>query len=173
MQRYEIERAVRRARLPAPWVAVVLTLCTRIWQPEGIIRGSDQPSLNELAADTGYHRSTVKRSLNGLESAQWVIRVRPSVDDARRLHARTAYALRVPSVYPQARSMVSLELGARSAQAWLTAGQGMAHDEPRARRTVSRFSRSEEEKKPAPGPPPFAALGRDGRIRPEQKGEDF
>jgi hypothetical protein len=58
-----------------------------------------QPSLTDLAHMTGMNRRTVMRQLGWLEHAEPVRirRDRPSLDDARRYHLRTAYTVLVPS----------------------------------------------------------------------------
>lgn len=136
MRRYDIERAVLAASLPGPSVAIMLTLCTRIYRDEGIIPPAEQPSLTRLAADTGYDRSTIIRHLALLERAGWVIRVRPPKWLAQTVHATTAYAMRVPPGYAQARGSLPRALGARSGEARRTAAQALAAQHEEARRAA-------------------------------------
>lgn len=136
MRRYDIERAVLAASLPGPSVALMLTLCTRIYRDEGVIPPAEQPSLTRLAADTGYDRSTVIRHLAELEAAGWVIRIRPPKWLAQTVHATTAYAMRVPPGYAQARGTLPRALGARSGEARRLAAQALAAQADEARRAA-------------------------------------
>jgi hypothetical protein len=137
MRRYEIERAVLAADLPGPSVAIMLTLCTRIWADQGIIPPAAQPSLNRLAADTGFDRSTIMRHLRLLELAGWVSRIRPPVHLARTLHVTTAYAMRVPGGYAQARGSAHRGLGALTGEARRAAAEALAAQDADARRAAA------------------------------------
>jgi DNA-binding transcriptional MocR family regulator len=136
MKRYEIEHAVLAAALPGPSVALMLTLCTRIYKDEGVIPQPEQPSLSRLAADTGYDRSTVMRHLAQLEQNGWLIRIRPPVWLARQLHVTTSYAMRVPGGYPQARGNGHRALGALTGEARRIAAEALAAHEAEARRAA-------------------------------------
>jgi DNA-binding transcriptional ArsR family regulator len=136
MKRYEIERAVLGARLPGPSVAIMLALCTKIWKDEGMIPPAEQPSLTRLAAETGYDRSTIIRHLSSLEAAGWVVRIRPAKWLAQQFHATTAYAMRVPAGYQQARGALHRGLEARSGEARRTAADALAAHAAEARRAA-------------------------------------
>lgn len=71
-------------------------LCTHIDAGTNTILPAFQPSLTQLAAESGRDRRTVERDLNVLERRGWVIRRRPSIHDARTKHARTNYTVRIP-----------------------------------------------------------------------------
>jgi hypothetical protein len=100
--RFDVERALRKSELPAGWRHVERVLCEYVDADAGKILPLWQPSLTQLARDTGLHRRTVMRYLAGLEKLGWVVRRRPSVSDARTKHARTQYAVQVGRDYPQA-----------------------------------------------------------------------
>ena len=70
-------------------------ICTYLNASTGTILPDFQPSLTQLARDSGLHRRTVMRFLNGLEKHGWLNRKRPSVEDARKYHARTQYYIKV------------------------------------------------------------------------------
>jgi hypothetical protein len=103
MKRYDIERAVERARLPSASVAIMMMLLRRIDAKGGEIPPGRQPSLSMIASAAGCHRSTVMRHLRALETAGWITRIRPPLWLAQRYHVTTAYAMHIPSSYPQAR----------------------------------------------------------------------
>jgi DNA-binding transcriptional ArsR family regulator len=132
MRRYEIEAAVDRAQLPGPSTGIMRALLARINARAGIIEPAHQPSLSQLAALSGYSRSTIQRHLNDLEAGGWVIRIRPPMWLARTRHVTTAYAMRVPPGYPQARRRGEPRLGAlredarRAAESELGARDEMA-----------------------------------------------
>jgi DNA-binding transcriptional MocR family regulator len=137
MRRFDLERAVLAARLPGPQVAIMLTLCTRIYADEGLIPSHQQPSLNHLAAATGYSRSTVMRHLNQLEPAGWVTRIRPPRWLSQRHHVTTAYAMHIPPGYQQARSNGHLDLGALSGEARRLAIEALVARDDQARRAAT------------------------------------
>ena len=137
MRRYDIERAVLAAPLPGPSVAIMLTLCTRIYADQGLIPPAEQPSINRLAADTGYDRSTVMRHLNDLEHEGWVIRIRPPKWLAQQLHATTAYAMKVPNGYAQASRNGHRALGALTGEARRLAAEALAARDAEARRAAA------------------------------------
>lgn len=151
MNRYEIERAAMSADLPGPSKSIVLVLCTRIWRAEGIIPPGRQPSLSQLARESGWDRSTVMRHLNALESAGWVIRIRPPKWLARTEHATTAYAMRIPDGYPQARRTRRAGLAAQEAGAGRSAERELAARDDAARRAaLPDPDRSGEQESSAP-----------------------
>jgi hypothetical protein len=132
MRRYDIERAALAARLPGPQVAIVLALCTRIYRDQGMIPPAGQPSYNQLAADTGYHRSTIIRHVRRLEQAGWVIAIRPPAWQARQHHITNSYAMQAPANYPQARG----GLVAQRDQAGSTAHLGLVAQRDQAGSTA-------------------------------------
>jgi len=111
--RLEIERAVLRSTLPPGWRHVMHVLATYVDQDAGGILPQFQPSLTQLARDTGLHRRTIMRHLTGLERLAWVTRQRPDPADARRKHARTHYAIHIgrSPQFPQAGDSMSPDLG--------------------------------------------------------------
>lgn len=137
MRRFELERAVLAAELPGPSVGLMLALCTRIYRDEGIIPQHEQPSLSQLAADTGWDRSTVIRHLAQLERAGWLIRTRPPAWLARQLHVTTSYAMRIPDGYPQASGSTRPGLVALRGEARRTAQLGLVAHEAEARRAAT------------------------------------
>lgn len=138
MKRYEIERAVQRAQMPGPSVAIMHVLCTRIHAESGIIPPGAQPSLNSLAAMAGYSRSTIVRHLGKLERTGWVTRVRPPAWLARTRHATTAYAMHVPIGFPQARRRGEPALGAQRAEARTAEEQELGARDAEARAAALR-----------------------------------
>jgi len=61
-----------------------------------VILAAFQPSLTDLARDSGRDRRTVMRYLSRLERDGWVIRKRPPIALARKEHLRTQYAIGIP-----------------------------------------------------------------------------
>lgn len=108
--RFEIERAVLASDLPPGCRHLCHVLCVRIDAQANAILAAYQPSLTDLARDTGRDRRTIMRYLTFLERRGWVIRARPPAELARRLHQRTRYAMRIPDD-PQARDAMPPELG--------------------------------------------------------------
>jgi len=95
--RLAFERAIRRSGLPAPARHVALTIATWADVGTGLIPERFQPSLSTIAEATGMGSTTVKKHLTVLEAAGWLLRERPEISRARAEHARTQYALVVPS----------------------------------------------------------------------------
>jgi DNA-binding transcriptional ArsR family regulator len=143
MKRYEIERAVDRAQLPGPSVGLMRALLARINAKSGVIPPEAQPSLSQLASLTGYSRSTAMRHLNVLEDQGWVIRIRPPLWLARTQHVTTAYAMRVPPRYPQARRRGEPRLGAELDAARARAERELAAQEDLARRAADHETEGE------------------------------
>lgn len=77
------------------WRHLVHVLCVRVDAQSGLIPSQWQPSLSELARDTGWDRRTVQRYLDGLEGAGWITRQRPTRHAARTTHARVQYAVHI------------------------------------------------------------------------------
>lgn len=137
MKRYEIERAVGRAQLPGPSKSIMRALLARINAKTGTIPGEHQPSLSQLASLSGYDRSTVMKHLNALEKAGWVIRIRPPMWLARTQHVTTAYAMRIPDGYPQARRRGEPRHAADREQARRAAAQALAARDSEADRAAA------------------------------------
>lgn len=95
--RLAFERAIRRSGLPAPARHVALTIATWADVGTGVIPERFQPSISTLAEATGMSATSVKKHLTVLESAGWLLRDRPDIALARTEHARTQYALMVPT----------------------------------------------------------------------------
>lgn len=94
--RFEYERAVRASDLPPLSRLLTLTLATWADVKTGIIPDRLSPSLSTLEEATGMDRSTVRRHLNKVETAGWVVRNRPDPAAARAKKARTRYRITVP-----------------------------------------------------------------------------
>lgn len=91
--RYDVEWAAEASVLGKCARDVVFALCRRMEQGSTIIPGRYSPSLRGLAAATGWSKRHVQRALNTLEALQVVSRLRPTLVDARRKHARTHYVV--------------------------------------------------------------------------------
>lgn len=127
--RFEIERAVMASKLGATSRHLMHVLCTKIDAEAHVILARYQPSHNQLARETGWNRSTVRRHLRTLEKEGWIIRLAPTKHDARTKHKRTSYLLLIPETgntrpgYPQdsggtrARGIAPRELGAHRSEA--------------------------------------------------------
>lgn len=143
MNRYDTERAIQRANLPAASVSILMMLLTRIDSHTGEM--PYPPSLSALSRMTGLHETTVCRHLRALDAAGWVTRERPPDDLARRLHVHTSYEVHVPgsTVQParqhgaaSAGSTVQPAQGARCSQAGRTV-QGKSERGQRADQIVT------------------------------------
>jgi hypothetical protein len=103
-----IQRAVLASDLPAPARLIVHTLVARADFKTGVVPAEHTPSLTDLTNETGLARSSVAKFLNKLETAGWVERDRPTVEQARGEHARTGYRLAVGgSLAPDERAKAS------------------------------------------------------------------
>lgn len=98
-----------------------------------------QPSLTELARDTGRDRRSIMRYLAVLERRGWVVRARPPAELARRLHQRTQYAMQIPDS-PQARDTSPSGLGTGRPRASGTMPPGLGTASPQARGTAPHRS---------------------------------
>lgn len=117
--RWEVERAVCASDLTPQERLIVLTLLTLADQDSATIPDGFTPSLTRIQSMTGQGATTVKRGLNALEQAGWVVRNRPDVARARAEKERTRYALKVPVT----RSAQGLET--RSAQGLARPKEGL------------------------------------------------
>lgn len=117
--RWEVERAVFASDLPPQERLTALTLLAMTDQHNAVIPAEYTPSLTRIQSMTGQSPATVKRVLNALEAAGWVVRNRPDVAKARADKDRTRYALKIPKTrltQSLARPTESLELGSHRAQ---------------------------------------------------------
>lgn len=135
--RFEYERAVRSSDLAPLSRLLALTLATWADVKTGVIPARLTPSLSTLEEATGMDRSTVRRHLNKLETAEWVGRDRPDPIAARTKKARTRYRLTVPKGIAVPESDGN-ELGAENTDARGTqplAGVELGAQDPMARGT--------------------------------------
>ncbi|HEY9473123.1 MAG TPA: hypothetical protein VIS06_04640, partial [Mycobacteriales bacterium] len=95
--RWEVEKAVLASDLDAPSRLIMLTLLALSDSDTAIVPEQWGPSLSVLTQKTNLSRATVAAKLNGLESAGWVVRSRPSAVEAWSKKARTQYALHKPT----------------------------------------------------------------------------
>jgi DNA-binding transcriptional regulator YhcF (GntR family) len=116
--RWEVERAVFTSDLTPHERLTALTLLAMTDQGNAVIPAEYTPSLSRIQAMTGQSPATVKRALNVLEAAGWVMRRRPDVAKARAGKERTRYALKIPKArltQSLARLTQSLGLGSERA----------------------------------------------------------
>ena len=116
--RWEVERAVLTSDLPPQERLLVLALLAMTDQHNAVIPAQYTPSLTRIQSMTGQSSATVKRALNALEKAGWVVRKRPDMAKARADKERTRYALKAPGAgltQSLARPTESLELGSQRA----------------------------------------------------------
>lgn len=99
--RWDVERAALADELPPSGLLVLLVLAALCDQATAAIPDRYSPSLTGLVRMTGLARSTVAHHLNRLEASGWLVRKRPTPQEARTKHARTRYALRVPKLVRQ------------------------------------------------------------------------
>jgi hypothetical protein len=111
--RYDIERALEHAALPAVGTAILMWLCTRMDKGSTVIPPGQSPSLSRLARMTKYHRRTVMRHLNHLEETGWLTRKRPELHHARTLHRTTHYSVTIPGGFQQASELGAGNPGTR------------------------------------------------------------
>jgi hypothetical protein len=128
--RFDVERAAEWSPLPTVCRDVLYAFCRQMVKDTTIIPLHLMPSLNTLARRTGWSKRHVQRALDYLEVLGIITRRRPTVEDARKEHARTAYVVHYPR-------LVELGTGsakkARDAQAL---GLGPVRRKPRARVTT-------------------------------------
>lgn len=136
--KFEVTKAVRASDLPAPARLVMFVLADVAETGTAEIPEQFTPSLKVLSLETGLNESTVKRHLNDLETAGWVDRRRPTIDDARLKGERTRYRLTIPGrTQSPAQGAQEAQQGAESTQEGAQEAQGRAQKEPRAGRTES------------------------------------
>jgi hypothetical protein len=129
--RFDVERAVLASSLPAICRHLVHVLCVKVDAQAGIILSIYQPSLRDLARETGWSRRTIIRKLAVLEKQGWIIRDRPPPELARREHRRTRYTILIPN--PQARDSTAPGLAPGSPVARDGTPPGLVPAEPEAR----------------------------------------
>jgi hypothetical protein len=129
--RFDIERAVLASKLPAICRHLVHVLCVKVDAQTGAILSIYQPSLGDLARETGWSRRTVIRKLAVLEKQGWIIRDRPPPELARSRHLRTRYTLLIPN--PQARDSTPPGLAPDSPVPRDGTLPGLGPDQPEAR----------------------------------------
>lgn len=137
--RFDVERAVLASDLVPGCRHLMHVLCVRVDAETNKILAAYQPSLTELARDTGRDRRTIMRYLAALESRGWVIRARPPIHLARQFHQRTQYALRIPD-YPQARDTLPPGLETPGPRPRVTRPRELGTRSPEARDTAPRRS---------------------------------
>lgn len=100
--RWDVERAVLAdGDMPPLGRLLMLILATSADQQTAVIPAKFTPSLTGLVRASGLARSTICIYLNRLETAGWLVRQRPTPQEARTKHARTRYALKVPKLVRQ------------------------------------------------------------------------
>lgn len=118
MKRWEFERAVLASELPAPARLILLTLSVVANWPGGYVPAEYGPSLTGLADRTGLSRRAVAGHLNEIEKVTerdgWVVRSRPTKENARSKKERTHYQLSIPA---SARPALALVPNARVSSA--------------------------------------------------------
>lgn len=110
--RWAVTKAVRASNLPAASRLIMFTLSDVAEVGTAEIPEQHTPSLSVLADETGLDRSTVRRHLALLETAGWVVRIRPDPAAARALGERTRYRLTVPT-HPQPVVVMAPQVGAQ------------------------------------------------------------
>lgn len=133
--RFDIERAVLASRLPPICRHLVHVLCVKIDAQTGTILSIYQPSLTDLARETGWSRRTVIRKLALLEKQGWIIRDRPPRELARAKHLRTRYTLLIPG--PQPSDSMLPGLGPGGPLPGARPPSGLVPPQPEARATAA------------------------------------
>lgn len=157
--RFDIERALLVSALAPPSRHIMHVICTKMTHGIDMILPQYQPSITDLERATGYGRRTVTRHLNYLERDGWLLRHRPSVEDARIKHKRTSYTPLIPEGYPQP--------GAKAkARAKATPDLGSQRPEPRATVTRNSSLSSTSVAEPTPAPANIRDLCPRCAVRP-------
>jgi hypothetical protein len=94
--RWDVERAVKAAKLDGPQVCIMLVLLTCTDDGTTFIPPEFSPSLTALAAATGYCKASVATHLAKLEAAQWLTRDKPATAVALRYRETTNYQPQIP-----------------------------------------------------------------------------
>lgn len=95
--RWDVTKAVRASSLPAPSRLIMLVLADVAEVGSAEIPEQFTPSLGVLERETGLSRRTVQTHLAALETAGWIVRVRPSTAEAMWRGERVRYGLAIPS----------------------------------------------------------------------------
>lgn len=96
MDRWDVERALKRSSLPAPSRLIIYTLLTHTTNGTLVIPSEYAPSLTALVEETGLSRGALSGHLNLLEDEGWLKRYRPTTKKALSERARTSYRITVP-----------------------------------------------------------------------------
>lgn len=151
--RWDVTRAVRASDLPAPSRLIMLVLADVADVGTAEVPERFTPSLNVLARETGLDKSTVRRHLDLLEEAQWVVRMRPTEEAARREGERTRYRLRVPRG-----SRVPLPVGAQNHPPRGSVPLGLGAQSPHPRGTVPLIPNSSDHSDQRPDQNPSSSV---------------
>lgn len=134
--RWAVERAAKSADIPPIACHLILTLATYLDADSTRLPYRFSPSITGLTRATGWSRRTVTRWLDWLESAGWLVRLRPTKHAQRTQHARTSYSLLIPDLgtqRPVAKATDSPGLGPQAPHARATPDPELGPDVPEAR----------------------------------------
>lgn len=92
--KWRVNRAVKRSTLPPPSRLVMFVLSDRADSKTAVIPEEHTPSQTELAEETGLGIATVKRHLDALTAAGWIVREIPN-ERARARGEKTRYRLAI------------------------------------------------------------------------------
>lgn len=120
--RWAVERALKAADIPPIACHLALMLCTYLDADSTRLPYKFSPSITGLTRATGWSRRTVTRWLEWLECEGWLVRLRPTKEQQRKEHMRTAYSLLIP-----------VDLGPEGPAARATAVPGLGTQRPLAR----------------------------------------
>lgn len=166
MKRWEFERAVLASDLPAPARLILLTLSVVANWPGGYVPAEYGPSLTGLADRTGLSRRAVAGHLNAVEKTPerdgWVVRSRPTKENARSKKERTHYQLSIPASARPALALVR-NAGVASARGALAS----AGDAPELVHEVHRASARGAHNQVIPKPSSSSSPGPVARIAAE------
>ena len=106
--------------------------------PDLTIPARFTPSIARIAKWSRQSEASVKRNLNTLEASGWLVRRRPTIEAARREHARTQYALTIPAGVPVDNFLAGVQERGENAEGMAQGepcrgsqrAKGMAHSEP-------------------------------------------
>ena len=167
MKRWEFERAVLASDLAPPARLILLALAVLADWPGGVVPARFSPSLTTLAELTGLSRRAVADHLGQIERTAerdgWVVRARPTKENARSKKERTRYRLTIPASAPRAPELVQ-EVHSSSASGALAS----APRAPELVQEVHRASASGAHKPDLPRPSQTAAKDQPAGNTPEQ-----
>lgn len=161
--RFDVERAVLDSDLPKLARLLALVLLTHADNETAEIPARFTPSLSTLARESGVDRSTVQRVLTRMESAGWLTRTRPPVEQSRK-GVRTRYRLAVPvdevgAQRTQGVGAVCTCLGAGHTQPGSTAHLGVGAGSRKPRCTVHPNHSCSDSTPSTPQPPTNSDIG--------------